>query len=159
MSILLTAKQVRNFMGRLNLSANEKGCWLWTGHTHPKTGYAEFTFQLNSEHRKWLVHRFAYFLFRGEIPEGMLVCHTCDIRHCCNPEHLWLGTPLENMRDMRDKGRSKHAPKKLSRDKVRRIRRLKKQGVMNKVLASYFGVSERTISLIVNHKAWADVAG
>jgi hypothetical protein len=51
-------------------------------------------------------HRVAYKLAYGDIPEGMLVCHTCDRRDCVQPEHLFVGDQGDNMRDMASKGRA-----------------------------------------------------
>ena len=76
-------------------------CWLWTGLLHPK-GYG----YIKDRGKNIKVHRLAYELYIGPIPEGMLVCHTCDVRNCVNPEHLWLGTNDDNIRDMRLKGRA-----------------------------------------------------
>ena len=62
-----------------------------------------------------LVHRAMYFAHNGEIPKGMLVCHTCDNMACCNIVHLFLGTPKDNAQDCISKGRhSSKAPKNLS---------------------------------------------
>lgn len=53
-------------------------------------------------------HRVAWIAAHGSIPSGLFVCHTCDNRRCCNVEHLFLGTQLDNMQDMIQKGRDRH---------------------------------------------------
>jgi hypothetical protein len=78
------------------------GCWLWTG-TLAGHGYPQLR-----QAAKWCTryaHRLSYLAFRGEIPDGMLVCHTCDTPCCVNPEHLWIGTSTDNVRDCIRKGR------------------------------------------------------
>lgn len=87
------------------------GCIEWTGVTIKSNGrdshrYGRFT----SGGKKRLAHRVAYELAFGEIPDGMLVLHRCDNTKCCNPAHLFLGSHLDNMSDMRAKGRSNKAP-------------------------------------------------
>lgn len=82
---------------------DDNGCWLWQGFTH-KTGYGETSYRSGNVG----VHRLMYQLHKGEIPNGLMVCHTCDVRNCCNPDHLWIGTMKENFHDCIAKGRNGH---------------------------------------------------
>lgn len=95
-----------------NLSKRESGCIEWTGHTIKSNGRESHRYgRLNVNKVSMLAHRYAYVLAKGEIPAGMNVCHSCDNTICCNPDHLFLGTQLQNMADMKAKGRShKEAP-------------------------------------------------
>jgi hypothetical protein len=78
-------------------------CWLWKGSKRPN-GYGRL--QVRGEVNKTFgVHRLSWELHNGPIPSGLFVCHKCDVPLCVNPEHLFLGTQLENMRDRRAKGR------------------------------------------------------
>ena len=76
-------------------------CWLWNG-ALTSSGYGS----IGINGKRISAHRFSYETFIGEIPEGMFVCHSCDVKICVNPEHLWVGTQYENMSDMWKKGRA-----------------------------------------------------
>lgn len=80
----------------------ETGCHIWTGKLCP-FGYG----RMFVAGRNPMVHRLAWELANGPIPEGMKVLHTCDNRRCCNPEHLKLGTAKDNARDRVDRKRTK----------------------------------------------------
>jgi len=81
-------------------------CWIWTASKY-LNGYGQFRF----DGKNWGAHRMAWLLTNGEIPDGMLVCHTCDNPSCIRPAHLFIGTQKQNMRDCIDKGRQYRAYK------------------------------------------------
>lgn len=90
-----------NVLGRLISSVHiTESCWNWTRYRN-EWGYGRL--RVNGE--KQLAHRVSFQLFRGPIPAGMLVCHTCDNPACINPSHLFLGTNQDNVTDCMAKGR------------------------------------------------------
>jgi len=68
-------------------------CWLWLGEV--ARGYGVTVHQ----GKRWVLHRLSHTLSRGPIPSGFVICHKCDVSRCCNPDHLFLGTPEENVYD------------------------------------------------------------
>jgi hypothetical protein len=83
------------------------GCWIWTGRVN-SWGYGFFSYR-----RTAAAHRVSYLLFRGPIPKGanIRVCHTCDVRLCVNPDHLWIGTQQDNIKDCAEKKRHTNGAK------------------------------------------------
>lgn len=84
---------------RLLKGAEPGACWVWTGAT--LKGYG----QIGDAGVVKYAHRVAYELAFGPIPDGLMVCHRCDNPPCCNPDHLFTGTALDNVADMVGKGR------------------------------------------------------
>jgi hypothetical protein len=136
----------------LNRIKEVNGCWEWQGKI-TNGGYGEIT-----EHRKYmLAHRASYKTFKGEIPHGKQVCHTCDNRKCINPEHLWIGTAKENIADAKAKGRLSEQPmKKLSIEEVREIRGQLARGISTVHLASEYNVSVTLIWYIKHNKHYKE---
>ena len=87
------------FESVLKLGVDE--CWMWQGSRHNASGYGRYS----EGGKEWLAHRYSATLVYGKIPNGTYVCHTCDIPLCVNPNHLFLGSPQENVDDMISKNR------------------------------------------------------
>jgi hypothetical protein len=122
-----------------------KGCWLYTG-TLSFEGYGYVNTGMGVRRKQWQAHRFAWTLLRGEIPKGLCVLHTCDVRNCVNPEHLYVGTRMDNKRDQIARRRFNGSD--LTIEEVAAIKALLptwKRG-MGKALAEKYGVGEGVIT-------------
>jgi len=161
----LSAKDIIRFNKYIDKTET---CWLWTS-GRCATGYGNFWYKNHT----WFAHRVAYLLHYGVNPDQSLVCHTCDNPSCCNPDHLFLGTHLDNNRDRSIKGHSykgqshhfaimdkngeKNGRAKLTAEQVLEIRTLREQGEKWLRLAKRFGVNRRTIKNIVARKLWKHI--
>lgn len=134
----------------------ETDCLEWQRATSGKHGYGVLYFQGH----QLQAHRAIWIEKNGPIPEGIFVCHRCDNRRCVNIDHLFLGTPKDNMDDMRQKGRArlwdreKHGRSKLNWSVVALIREDRARGMTNTALAKKYGVAQSRISNVVTGKSW-----
>lgn len=149
---------------RLDRFLDKSGeCHIFTGGIH-RNGYGSIGVG-GSKGAKALAHRVAWNVHFGVIPDGLLVCHTCDNRSCCNPRHLFLGTNTENLQDMAAKVRGNNKAKgrpgernkqaKLTDIQVRDIRSLcTARAMTQKAIAARYGISLSLVSFIHTRKAW-----
>lgn len=131
------------------------GCHLWTAGKN-SSGYG----QLWWKGREALAHRMAWRVAKGPIPHGQQVLHECDVRHCINPGHLFLGANADNVADRDRKGRhvpllgSAHGMAILTEEDVRAIRASSARGID---LAKQFGVYPSRISAIRLRQSWKHI--
>lgn len=85
--------------------ATSDGCWGWTGPRHD-FGYGVFALKRDGKWGREYAHRLAWLVNFGDIPDGLCVCHRCDNPPCTNPDHLFIGTNGDNIRDAIAKGRT-----------------------------------------------------
>jgi hypothetical protein len=121
------------------------GCWEWQGPRHVRSGHGMF----KEANRRVYAHRYAYALWVGEIPAGLVVCHTCDNPPCVRPDHLFLGTIADNNADKLAKGRQEKGPThhwaKPPDATVEEARALSAAGMSTRKIAAALGVPHQTI--------------
>jgi hypothetical protein len=135
------------------------GCWERSGCM--ENGYTRVRFSRATGGRAVLAHRLSWAIANKAEPGDMFVCHSCDVRHCVNPDHLWLGTALDNTRDMAAKGRRARqtAPRKRVRGSkltIEDVELIRSSSLTNVRLAELFGVVPETISKIKTGYTWSD---
>lgn len=124
-------------------------CHVWLGAVD-NGGYGFV--QVKDVHGRWWrqgAHRVAWECERGPIPTGMFVCHRCDNPPCCNVDHLFLGTPADNTRDAKSKGRPLGEPRALPADVEAELVRERRSGVKPRHLAVRYGVTPKQVWRIV----------
>ena len=135
------------------------GCWLWTGST---TGAGKYG-GLQADGRLQRSHRLQWERFNGPIPKGLLVCHHCDTPLCVNPDHLFLGTYADNRKDSIKKGRfhtysnAKGKARYWSKFTADKIRTIRNDGRIGKVIALEYGMSKSAINRIKARTTWPHI--
>lgn len=158
----------RRFWNKVDIGLPNE-CWNWTASLNvpdPKIGYGKFNVS-NIDGRRlktFVAHRLAYELAFGEFDQSANVLHRCDNHLCCNPDHLFLGSQLDNVHDMIAKGRAPASPvmqgveqpgAKLDDDSVRFIR---SSQMSCRELGALFSVHPTTVSEVKTFKKWKHVA-
>jgi hypothetical protein len=140
-------------------------CWLWAAYLD-KHGYGVFGTATDRslayrEIGEFRAHRIAWVLAYGPIPLELCVLHSCDVRSCARPEHLWLGTNIENTEDRDKKGRGRVAcgennpGAKLTTIQVAAIRAMADKQPQW-MIAEQFGISQANVSSIIRRVTWRD---
>lgn len=158
---MLTTKKFLEFVDNCGYSDNPEDCWIWEG-ALSSGGYGSMTVGWGVER----THRLSWLLSNGPIPDGLYVLHRCDVRLCCNPKHLFLGTQKDNMQDMYEKGRAPDGRSlreyvesgcrqpKLSPEDILGIRARRGSGEKLASIAKSYGVSISHIHNIVKGKIY-----
>lgn len=161
----MSAKQTdESFWAKVDGDRRERnGCWEWKGSCN-NTGYGTVAWhgKVYTAHRvsAWLVGLVKDLNAPKDKRAKTHVLHKCDNRKCCNPSHFFLGSYTDNQVDAYTKKRKiqpkgeKHSNAKLTNKEATQIRKLYSKGMIQTVLANKFGVSQRTISLIVRGETY-----
>lgn len=141
-------------------SADPDACWDWVGCIDPH-GYGHINGGPEVKKRPLGAHVVSYRKYKGRIPKGFCVCHTCDNPPCTNPRHLFLGTKADNSADMAAKKRStlheKNPMAVLTSESVKDIRAKRETGWTLQALANLYSVHLMTVWHVVNNKTWIGV--
>lgn len=157
---MINEKRNKIFDSKYNISEN--GCWLWKGYID-KVGYPQTSFRKSKLLScRISAHRYSYERFKGNVPIGMHVCHDCpggDNRICVNPDHLWIGTSLQNNRDKGKKGNQckgeTNGPSKLKEKQVFEIKNRLLSGELAKNIAIDFSICLSLVYHIKNGIVWS----
>lgn len=154
------APLAKRFEAKVVKGARPNDCWEWVGSKNPR-GYGKIGTGVGKSTD--YAHRVSWSLFRGPIPPGAVICHSCDRPACVNPNHLILGSQADNVHDCIEKGRFIRGEAvggaKLTADAVREIRAAYAAGLGDaQTLARAYGVTRRNIAAILERRSWAHVA-
>ena len=145
----------RRLLAKVIVPHDPEACWGWTGAVN---SHGRAHMQADRRGLWSNASRIAYRVLVGAVPEGLFVLHTCDNPLCCNPRHLYAGTPAQNNADMANRGRStrgeRHPGRKISADDARAIRASTER---SRVLADRYGLSMSHIAHIRKGDFWKEV--
>jgi hypothetical protein len=152
--ILDAIKNAEAFWSRVDIKSDSE-CWAWTG-SKTDRGYGVYAPLPGVLLRS---HRVAYALFNGQFDEGLFVCHKCDNPICCNPSHLFLGTPKDNTADMDKKGRRGDVSGKANgatKLTIEQVRAIYCDPRTNKQIAADYQIEPTLVSQIRLRKVWVN---
>ena len=166
----ITQKDIDRFWLHVDKSGE---CWIWIG-SIMNNGYGEIGISHNKKHRNVSTHRFSWIISHGAIPDKKYICHTCDNKSCVNPDHLYVGTHSDNIRDAVIRNRiasgkrqgaythpekvrrgETHSLVKLTESQVIEIRN--SRNIKQRKLAIEYGVHFSTICDILRRKTWKHI--
>ncbi len=156
---------LRKFWPLVDKSAGPDSCWPWLGkRMSGDCGYGLICcVGSDTRHRQEKAHRASWMVAHGcEVPKGMFVCHRCDNPPCVNPDHLFLGTPDDNAKDMKAKMRGTYGERNrdvvLTESNVISVRnRYADGGVTMAKLADEYGVSRSHMWGVVHGTFWKHI--
>lgn len=122
---------------------NDGGCWIWQKAINSR-GYGNVYHHGKIE----VAHRLSHIAFIGPIGKGMFVCHTCDVKSCVNPKHLYAGTPHQNLAD----AYARHRKGKITDAQFAVIAERIKNGETQSAIAKEFGVGRTAITWRLAHQ-------
>ncbi len=140
-------------------SVAENGCWNWTGKPNAD-GYGQFQCRefFNGKKSATAASRASWVIHFGSIADDILVCHTCDNRMCVNPAHLFLGAPVDNSADMKNKNRQQRGESRwnaiISPEQAFEIRWLRASGWKIQPIADKYGLSYNGTHMVTSGRAW-----
>lgn len=141
---------IERFKSRFTEGSKDE-CWEWVGCINKRWGYGFIGIQTTN----FKAHRVSYEYYKGKIPAGLLVCHSCDNRACVNPNHLFLGTQQDNMDDKVAKGRqTKGVNNALAKLNEQQVMDIFNSPLKLQELADIYGVAFGTISKIKLGTRW-----
>ena len=135
------------------------GCWIWAGSC--SMGYG----MIGVKGKNVKASRLSYTMYKGEIPDGLIVCHHCDNTYCVNPDHLFLGTHQDNANDKMRKGRhnaskgENNPSSKLNNEIVLEILTLRGMGLGEVRIGKALGVSRWGVSKVMYGRSWTHISG
>lgn len=143
------------FLAKITKNVGPKGCWIFDGAVSGGNGYGSMRDETG---RMDYAHRISHRLYKGPIPDGALVLHTCDCRKCANPEHIYSGTHAQNIKDAIE--RERYARRgKLRAAQVLEIVAKSKAGASRSSLSERFHVSPESIARILQGKTYSKLTG
>lgn len=157
---------IARFWTKVDRAAGPCGCWMWLGFVG-NDGYGQFRVgsHVDGSRRSARPHRFVWEIERGAIPDGALICHTCDERLCVNPSHLFICSHAKNAQDMLEKGRSpwmnratrRSRGRLLTEAEVTHIRCQQQEGMGCRRLAAMTGIPMGAILHVLRGTTWKGI--